>query len=123
MTSGMEGRLRRLEKALLDNDSEYYRMLCFEYNLKRVDPEDLCECALAIIDRRDMDPETAKRIYAPIPPDAPAALVEEAKRGVLSPPPQFDSDRSIEQIRQEFIDYRERCREAKKFWRRSEGPE
>jgi hypothetical protein len=68
-----------LEADVFGKDTEQYRTLCFYYNLRLVSDEDLNEYAKSIFERRECDPEVIRRIFAPIPPDAPSHLVKRAK--------------------------------------------
>jgi hypothetical protein len=110
-------RVDRLEDAILSKDSEEYRHLCFCYNLRLISDEDLVESEKADYEQREIDPEVAKRVYAPIPPDAPTDLVNKAKALAFSDDriPILDSEER-EKIHAEFIEWERVTKEAQKHW-------
>ncbi|GEM_PF-3480376 len=111
----LKNRLDRIETALEDKTGEQYRQLCFHYNLHFCDDLDLCEAALSIYEQRPMDPETEKRLYAPIPPDAPKHLIEQARRWrdtTVVPPDKTEEE--WEQEYRELLEYKRKYEEARK---------
>jgi len=113
----LKGRLDRIETALEDKTGERYRNLCFHYNLHLCDDLDLCEAALSIFEGRPMDPETEKRLYAPIPPDAPKHLIEQARRWRDTPAKFSDkTEEDWEQEYKELLEHKRKCIEARE-WR------
>jgi hypothetical protein len=76
-------RVDRIENILEATEGDKYREICLSYNLMFLSDEDLQELIEAIYGRRPINPETEKRAYAPIPPDAPAHLIKEAEAKAL----------------------------------------
>lgn len=81
----IRSRVIKLENSLLAKDRDGYRHLCFGYNLKMISDEDLLECLKAIYEGREMDPEVQRRVYRPIPPNAPTYLIDKARALMQSP--------------------------------------
>ena len=117
--SDIKRRLDRIEDTFFGFDSERYRNLCWQYNLitGKIRGSDLCEEALALLERRELDPEIEKRMYAPIPSDAPKHFVERAKREMLSEhaPPDY-SDEDLKEMHEYLTKELKEAREAEKRW-------
>lgn len=99
--SNIESRFRRIEAAF--GEQADYRNLCFFFNLRLVDPLDLCEAFLAITEQRELHPAVKERLYAPIPPGTPQELIDIARRNMVSSHSIRDLDIPDEKAVQETI--------------------
>ena len=117
--SDIKRRLDRIEDTFFAFNPERYRKLCWQYNLitGKIRSSDLCEEALAILERRELDPEIEKRIYAPIPSDAPKHFIERAKREISSEHAPLDySDEDLKGMHEYLTKELKEAKEAEKRW-------
>jgi hypothetical protein len=116
----LNSRIDRVETAIEDTSGEKYRELCFHYNMRIVDDCDLCEWELALLERRPLDPDAERRLYAPIPPDTDQHLIDAAKARRDEPVRPIDTEKLWESFVQAIenkmkLDRCKDCEKAKRF--------
>jgi len=111
----LKSRIKKMENDFFGGDAGKYRELCFCFNLTRISDEDLCEVALSRLEGRPCDPETERRIYARIPPDAPRHLIDQARTMATEFAEAELAEIDIKTVFQEMIDYRDKCRRAIRY--------